>query len=191
MAIRLFMYSDKYIVGNGNTHRSHYSMSSYPCVLCLIIKHFCPVITQRKEDTCFLFSQVQPFKYGIAHLFRSETVNTESKRDYHRETEYISIIAVLQPDILLHLIFLQYVAFIYGSDGSTECRGDYPEQFHQFRLAHPNAGGILRHDDIAGFIYYYDVSSHTHDIVIPLNVLLSLSPNIVRSLSSFCVVIFA
>ena len=26
---------------------------------------------QRKEDACFLFSQVQPFKYGFAHLFRT------------------------------------------------------------------------------------------------------------------------
>ena len=160
MAIRLFMYSYKYIVGNGNTYRSHCSMSSYPYILCLIIRYFRSVTAQRKEDTCFLFSQVQPFKYGIAHLFRSEAVDTESKRDYHRETEHISIIAVLQPDILLHLIFFQYVAFIYGFDGGTECRGDYPEQFHQFLFAHPNAGGILRHDDIAGFIHDYEVPFH-------------------------------
>ena len=100
------MYSNKYIVGNGNTHRSHYFMSSYLYILCLIIRHFRSVTAQRKEDTCFLFSQVQPFKYGIAHLLRSETVNAESKRNYHRETEYISIIAVLQPDILLNLVFL-------------------------------------------------------------------------------------
>lgn len=39
--------------------------------------------------------------------------------------------------------------FIHSSDGGTECRGYHPEQFHQFRLVHPNVGNILRHNDVA------------------------------------------
>ena len=70
MAKRLLNYVYGYIVGNGNTHRFHYFMSSYLYILCLILRHF-HSITQRKEDTCFLFSQVHSFKYGIAYPFHS------------------------------------------------------------------------------------------------------------------------
>ena len=37
---------------------------------------------QRKEDTCFLFSQVQSFKNGIAYPFRSECADMESEGNY-------------------------------------------------------------------------------------------------------------
>ena len=50
---------------------------------------------QRKEDACFLFSQEQPFKQDFTHLFRTGTVNAESKRDDHRETEHIGMVTVL------------------------------------------------------------------------------------------------
>lgn len=70
MAKRLLNYVYGYIFGNGNTHWFHYFMSSYQYTSCLILRHFYS-IAQRKEDACFLFSQVQPFKYGIAHPFRS------------------------------------------------------------------------------------------------------------------------
>ena len=86
---------NNYIVGNGNTHRFHYFMSSYQCVLCLIFRHFHTIHTQRKEDACFLFSQVQPFKQDFTHLFCTGTVNAESKRDYHWETEHIGMVTVL------------------------------------------------------------------------------------------------
>jgi hypothetical protein len=127
------------------------------------------VNTWRKEECCFLFSQVQPFNNSIAHLFRPKTADVKSKRDYHRETEHIGMIPVLQPDILLYLVFFQYATFIHGFDGGTECRDNYPEQFHQIRLTHPNAGDIIRHDDIAGFTHSYDISFHTHPIDMLLN----------------------
>ena len=49
-------------------------MSSYQffCVLCLIFRCFHIIHTQRKEDIYFFFSQVHPFKNGIAHLFRTK-----------------------------------------------------------------------------------------------------------------------
>ena len=37
---------------------------------------------QREEDACFLFSQVQSFKNGIAYPFRSECADMESKGYY-------------------------------------------------------------------------------------------------------------
>ena len=37
---------------------------------------------QREEDACFLFSQVQSFKNGIAYPFRSECADIESKGNY-------------------------------------------------------------------------------------------------------------
>lgn len=166
-------------------------MSPYHWVLCLIIRHIHIVNTRRKEEHCFIFSQVQPFKYGIAHLLRTEAVDAESKRDYHRKTEHIGIIPVLQPDISLYFVLFQYATFIHGTDSYTKWRDNYPEQFHKFWFTHPYISDIFRHNDVAGFVHGYDVSFYTHDIVIPLNVLLNLSPNIVRSLSSFCVVIFA
>lgn len=103
-------------------------MSSHYWILCLIIRSLCPVTAQRKEEGCFLFSQVHPFKNGIAHLFRTETIDTESKRNYHRETEYICMIAVFQSDILLNLVFFQCSTFIYGSDGSSECGAITPNK---------------------------------------------------------------
>ena len=37
---------------------------------------------QREEDACFLFSQVQFFKNGIAYPFRSECADMESEGNY-------------------------------------------------------------------------------------------------------------
>lgn len=37
---------------------------------------------QREEDACFLFSQVQSFKNGIAYPFRSECADMESEGNY-------------------------------------------------------------------------------------------------------------
>ena len=37
---------------------------------------------QRKEDGLFLFSQVQPFQNGVAHLLRSECAEVEGEGDY-------------------------------------------------------------------------------------------------------------
>ena len=37
---------------------------------------------QREEDACFLFSQVQYFKNGIAYPFRSECADMESEGNY-------------------------------------------------------------------------------------------------------------
>lgn len=38
----------------------------------------------------------------------------------------------------LYLVCFQDTAFIHGFDCGTECRGDYPEQLHQFHFRHPD-----------------------------------------------------
>ena len=193
MATHQFRYSHKCIVGNGNTHRSHYFMSSYDYSLSLILRRFCTIGNQRKDNACFFFSPVQPFKYGIAHLFCTKGINVESKCGNHRESIHIGIIPVLQTNIPLYLVFFQYTAFIYGSDGGTECRGDCIEQLHQFRLAHPYTGNVLRQYDSAVFTHCYDFPFHTHAIEGYTSFILSpiLSSSMEKSLSSFSVVILA
>lgn len=161
--------------------------------LCLILRYSYAVGIQRKENTYFIFSPVQPFKNGIAHLFCTKGINVESKCGNHRESIHIGIIPVLQTDIPLYLVFFQYTAFTYGSDGGTECRGDYPEQLHYFRLAHPYTGNVLRQYDSAVFTHCYDASFHTHAIEGYTSFILSpiLSSSMEKSLSSFSVVILA
>ena len=41
-----------------------------------------PLVFSEKKDACFLFSQVQSFKNGIAYPFRSECADMESKGYY-------------------------------------------------------------------------------------------------------------
>lgn len=101
--IHLFLYSYRYVIDNGAMHRFHYFMPSYPCTSCLIIRYFCSITYQRKEEDCFLFSQVNLSRMTLA--FRTKTIDAESKCNYHRKTEYICIIAVLQTDIFLDLVF--------------------------------------------------------------------------------------
>ena len=183
----------KYIVGNGNTHRSHYFMSSYDYSLSLILRRFCAIGNQRKYNACLFFSPVQPFKDGIAYLFRTKTIDEESKCNNHRESVHVGIIAVLQPDIFLYLAFSRHTAFIYSSDGGTECRGDYPEQLHQFRLTHQYIGNVFWNDCSAALghcndipFHTYDIDSYTSFILLPI-----LSSSMEKSLSSFSVVILA
>lgn len=53
---------------------------------------------QRKEDACFLFSQVQPFKNGIAHLLRPVCTKTERKGDYRFKAVNLHAALVGQAD---------------------------------------------------------------------------------------------
>ena len=74
--------------------------------------------------------------------------------------------------------------------GSSECRGYHPVQLHQFHFRHPN---ITSWDIyLAIFADCYNCSFHSYiAIEISLKDLLSLLPNIVKSLSIFSVVILA
>lgn len=116
MAIRLSNYVYRYIVGNGNTHRFHYFMSSHQYILCLTLRRSHSVYTQREVDYYFLFSQMQPFKYGIAYPFRSACVDAESEGGNHFKAINVHADLIRQTDIPLRFIFFQYSAFINRFD---------------------------------------------------------------------------
>lgn len=87
---------------------------------------------QRKEDACFLFSQVQPFKNDIAHLLRPVCADTERKGDYRFIILNLHTTPVGYSDGALYLILVQNSTF-------TEClypclygRGGYIEQLANF-----------------------------------------------------------
>lgn len=188
MAMRLFKHLYKWIVGNGNTHRFHYFMSSYQYTSCLIFNCFHST-TQRKEDACFLFLQVQPFKYGIAYPFRSVWTDVESESDNHFKAVNIHATFVRQMDIPLYFMLFQYSAFINGSDCSTDGRSDNPEQADKLRFTHSYIPVRYNHSTV--FCDFDYVPLHCPAIDTLLNDWFSLLPNMVRSLSNFWVVILA
>ena len=86
-------------------------------------------------------------------------------------------------------MLFQYSAFINGSDCSTDGRSDNPEQADKFRFAHPYRFTWYNYRTV--FSYFDDIPFHCPAIDTLLNDWFSLLPSIVRSLSNFCVVIFA
>lgn len=83
----------------------------------------------------------------------------------------------------------QYSAFIYCFDCSTDSRSNNPEQADKFLFAHPY--NFIRYSYCAVFCDFDYIPFHCPAIDTLLNDWFSLLPNKVRSLSSFCVVIFA
>ena len=82
---------------------------------------------QRKEDACFLFSQVQSFKNGIAHLLRPVCTDTERKGNNRFKAVNLHAAPVGQADGVPYLVLVQ-------NSASTEClypslngRGGYIE----------------------------------------------------------------
>ena len=147
--------------------------------------------TQCNPQHLSVFSQAQPFQQGIAHPCGVGRVDTESECHNHRQGIDFRIIAVGQTDTPFNIARLQHPAFVHSSDGGTECRGDYSKQRYQFHFTHPHAGGIGRHGNPAAHIHCDCCPFHIPATLMLPNDLLSLSPSIVRSLSSFSTVIFA
>ena len=145
--------------------------------------------TQCNPQHLSVFSQAQPFQQGIAHPCGIGRVKTESECHDHRQGIHIRIITVGQPDAPFHLARLQHSAFVHGSDDGTECRGDYIEQPYQLHFVHPHVGGIGRYGNPATPVHRDYQPFHIPATLILPNDLLSLSPSIVRSLSSFSTVI--
>ena len=52
---------------------------------------------QREEDACFLFSQVQYFKNGIAYPFRSECADMEIEADSYLNLVHLHIAIIGYP----------------------------------------------------------------------------------------------
>ena len=77
---------------------------------------------QREEDACFLFSQVQYFKNGIAYPFRSECADMESEGNYRFKV--VTSIQQLSDTRMLRLIpyslktpLLQRAFSLHGMSG--------------------------------------------------------------------------
>lgn len=83
----------------------------------------------------------------------------------------------------------QYSAFIYCIDCSTDGWGNNPEQADKFRFAHPYRFTWYNYRTV--FSDFDDIPFHCPAIDTLLNDWFSLLPSMVRSLSNFCVVIFA
>mgnify|MGYP003247985126 CR=1 FL=1 len=122
---------------------------------------------QREEDACFLFSQVQSFKNGITYLFRSECADMESEGDYRFKV------------VNLHTAIIGYPYTPNRSQSSHSLMAVAPISVGKVMLPLPSVVMMLRFMAMLGY-----------GVTLP-NDAFSLLPNIDRSLSSFCVVIFA
>lgn len=86
-------------------------------------------------------------------------------------------------------MFCQYSAFINGSDCGSDSWSNNPEQAEKFRFTHPYR--FTRYSYRTVFSDFDYIPFHCPAIDTLLNDWFSLLPNMVRSLSNFCVVILA
>lgn len=82
----------------------------------------------------------------------SDTFLSDSMENVRTSLDYYTI-TVGKPDAPFHIARLQHSAFVHGSDGGTECRGDYIEQPYQLHFVHPHVGGIGRHGNPAAPVH--------------------------------------
>ena len=148
---------------------------------------------QREEDACFLFSQVQSFKNGITYLFRSECADMESEGDYRFKvvnlhtaiigSRMLRLIPYSLKTPLLQRAFspARNVGAVTPnrSQSSHSLMAVAPISVGKVMLPLPSVVMMLRFMAMLGY-----------GVTLP-NDAFSLLPNIDRSLSSFCVVIFA
>ena len=128
---------------------------------------------QREEDACFLFSQVQSFKNGIAYPFRSECADMESEGNYRFKVVNLLLQRAFSP--------VRNVGAVTPnrSQSSHSLMAVALMSVGKVMLPLPSVVMMLRFMAMLGY-----------GVTLP-NDAFSLLPNIVRSLSSFCVVIFA
>lgn len=86
-------------------------------------------------------------------------------------------------------MLIQYSAFIDCFDCGTDGWGNNPEQANKFRFTHLYISVRYNHSAVFRDIDY--IPFHCPAIDTLLNDWFSLLPNMVRSLSNFCVVILA
>jgi len=146
---------------------------------------------QREEDACFLFSQVQSFKNGITYLFRSECADMESEGDYRFKVvnlhtaiigyPYASPYSLKTPLLQRAFSPARNVGAVTPnrSQSSHSLMAVAPISVGKVMLPLPSVVMMLRFMAMLGY-----------GVTLP-NDAFSLLPNIDRSLSSFCVVIFA
>lgn len=117
---------------------------------------------QRKEDACFLFSQVQSFKNGIAHLLRTVCADTERKGDYRFKAVNLHAALVGQSDGMPYLTLIQNAVLAECLYPCPDSRGGYIEQLAKLPLTHGGRLYIFRHNYIAELVHCYDVSFLFH-----------------------------
>ena len=122
----------------------------------------CTIGVQRKEDACFLFSQVQPFKNGIAHLFRPVCADTERKGDYRFKAVNLYTALVGQVDSVPYFVLVQNSALAECLYPRLDGRGGYSEQLAEFPLAHGGYLYVGRQDYCAVLVYADDVPFFFH-----------------------------
>lgn len=115
---------------------------------------------QRKEDACFLFSQVQSFKHGIAHLLRTVCADAERKGDYRFKAVNLYATLVGQTDGVLYIVLVQNSALAECFYPCFDGRGGYIEQLAEFPFAHGGCFHICRQDYFAVLVYADDVPFH-------------------------------
>ena len=117
---------------------------------------------QREEDACFLFSQVQSFKNGIAHLLRTVCADTERKGDYRFKAVNLHAALVGQSDGMPYLTLIQNAVLAECLYPCPDSRGGYIEQLAKLPLTHGGCLYIFRHNYIAELVHCYDVSFLFH-----------------------------
>ena len=117
---------------------------------------------QRKEDACFLFSQVQSFKNGIAHLLRTVCADTERKGDYRFKAVNLYTALVGQADNVPYFVLVQNSALAECLYPRLDGRGGYSEQLAEFPLAHGGYLYVGRQDYCAVLVYADDVPFFFH-----------------------------
>ena len=115
---------------------------------------------QRKEDTCFLFSQVQPFKNGIAHLLRSVCADTERKSDYRFKVVNLYATLVGYSNDALYLVLIQNTVLAECLYSCPDSRGGYIEQLAKLPFTHGGCLYICRNNYFAVLVYTDDVPIH-------------------------------
>lgn len=134
----------------------------------------------RSEDNALMFCNIrpkQPFNKPVHKTFGDEKKNSTclSFRKHSLSNRALCTLAALgvlirkaiattkgirlrtitvgKPDAPFHIARLQHSAVVHGSDGGTECRGDYIEQPYQLHFVHPHVGGIGRHGNSAAPVH--------------------------------------
>lgn len=115
---------------------------------------------QRKEDACFLFSQVQSFKNGIAHLLRPVCTDTERKGNNRFKAVNLHAAPVGYSDGALYLILVQNSTLAKCLYPCLDGRGGYSEQVAKLPLAHGGCLYIGRQDYLPVLVYTDDVPFH-------------------------------
>lgn len=148
---------------------------------------------QREEDACFLFSQVQSFKNGIAYPFRSECADMESEGNYRFKVVNLHTAIIGYPYASPYPVFLKTPLLQRAFSPARNVGAVTPnrsQSSHSLMAVALMSVGMMMLPLPSVVMMLRFMAMLGYGVTLP-NDAFSLLPNIVRSLSSFCVVIFA